>query len=41
MAKKQKSAFVCTECGADYPGWSGQCNQCGEWNTIKEVKLGG
>ena len=40
MAKKQKSAFVCTECGADYPGWSGQCNQCGEWNTIKEVKLG-
>jgi DNA repair protein RadA/Sms len=40
MAKKQKSAYVCTECGADYPGWSGQCNQCGEWNTIKEVKLG-
>ena len=40
MAKKTKSAFVCTECGADYPGWSGQCNQCGEWNTIKEVKLG-
>ncbi len=40
MAKKQKSAFVCTECGADYPGWSGQCNQCGEWNTIKEVRLG-
>ena len=22
------------------PGWSGQCNQCGEWNTIKEVRLG-
>jgi len=40
MAKKPKSAYVCTECGADYPGWSGQCNQCGEWNTIKEVRLG-
>ncbi|WKJ91317.1 DNA repair protein RadA [Methylomonas montana] len=40
MAKKPKSAYVCTECGADYPGWSGQCNQCGAWNTIKEVKLG-
>lgn len=40
MAKKSKSAFVCTECGADYPGWSGQCSQCGEWNTIKEVNLG-
>lgn len=40
MAKKQKSAFVCTACGADYPGWSGQCSQCGEWNSIKEVRLG-
>ncbi len=39
MAKKAKSAFVCTECGAEYPGWSGQCNQCGEWNSIKEIKL--
>lgn len=39
MSKKSKSAFVCSECGADYPGWSGQCNQCGEWNCIKEVKL--
>ncbi len=41
MAKKTKSAFVCTECGADFAGWAGQCNQCGAWNTIKEVKLGG
>ncbi len=40
MAKKQKIAFVCTECGADYPRWSGQCTACGEWNTVKEVHLG-
>lgn len=40
MAKKQKTAFVCTECGADYPRWSGQCTACGEWNTVKEVQLG-
>jgi DNA repair protein RadA/Sms len=40
MAKKQKSAFVCTECGADYPRWAGQCTACGEWNTVKEVQLG-
>ncbi len=39
MAKKSKTAYVCTECGTDYPGWAGQCNQCGEWNTIKELKL--
>ncbi len=40
MAKKQKTAYVCTECGADYPRWGGQCTSCGEWNVIKEVRLG-
>lgn len=41
MAKaKQKTAYVCTECGADYPRWAGQCNACGTWNTISEVRLG-
>ncbi len=40
MAKKQKTAFVCTECGADYPRWAGQCSACGEWNTVKEMQLG-
>jgi len=40
MAKKQKTAFVCTECGADFPRWAGQCTACGEWNTIKELRLG-
>ena len=40
MAKKQKTAFVCTECGAEYPRWGGQCTACSEWNVIKEVRLG-
>ena len=40
MSKKNKIAFVCQECGADYPRWNGQCTSCGEWNTIKEVRLG-
>ncbi|MCC5855493.1 MAG: DNA repair protein RadA [Idiomarina sp.] len=41
MAKaKQKTAYVCTECGADYPRWAGQCSECGSWNTISEVRLG-
>ncbi|HGV2387885.1 hypothetical protein LAN13_22370, partial [Mycobacterium tuberculosis] len=25
MAKAPKRAFVCNECGADYPRWQGQC----------------
>ena len=40
MAKKQKTAFVCTECGAESPRWAGQCTACGEWNVIKEIRLG-
>jgi len=41
VAKKQKTAYVCTDCGADFPRWAGQCSSCGAWNTVKEVKLGG
>ncbi len=40
MAKKLKTAYVCTECGAESPRWAGQCSQCGEWNVIKEIRLG-
>ncbi|CAG1022270.1 partial DNA repair protein RadA, partial [Patescibacteria group bacterium] len=39
MSKKSKTAFVCEQCGADYPRWNGQCTACGEWNTIKEIRL--
>ena len=37
---KQKTAYVCGECGYDSPKWIGRCPSCGEWNTFKEVKLG-
>lgn len=37
---KQKTAYVCTDCGADYPRWQGQCSECKAWNTISEVRLG-
>ncbi|MCV2883234.1 DNA repair protein RadA [Aestuariibacter sp. AA17] len=33
---KRKTAYVCSECGADYPRWQGQCNDCGAWNSISE-----
>ncbi|WMQ74419.1 MAG: DNA repair protein RadA [Sodalis sp.] len=39
MAKAVKRAFVCNECGADYPRWQGQCTVCHAWNTITEVRL--
>ncbi|KGE03768.1 DNA repair protein RadA [Pseudohaliea rubra] len=37
---KQKTAFVCTECGSDYSKWQGQCSDCGAWNTVSELRLG-
>ena len=39
MSKKSKTAFVCEQCGADYSRWNGQCTSCGEWNSIKEIRL--
>ncbi len=37
---KQKVGFVCHDCGADYSKWQGQCGECGQWNTVQEVRLG-
>lgn len=37
---RQKVAYVCTDCGADFPRWQGQCSECNAWNTISEVRLG-
>ncbi len=37
---KAKIAFVCTDCGADYSKWVGQCSACHAWNTLSEVRLG-
>lgn len=37
---KTKTAYVCSECGADHSKWQGQCIACGAWNTLKEFNLG-
>lgn len=40
MAKsKAKTAYVCSECGADFSKWQGQCGACGAWDTLAEVVL--
>jgi len=36
---KIKSAYVCTDCGADHSRWQGQCMACSAWNTLQEIKL--
>ncbi len=36
---KAKVAYVCTDCGAEYSQWQGQCQSCNAWNTLKEFKV--
>ncbi|AWL11410.1 DNA repair protein RadA like protein [Saliniradius amylolyticus] len=36
---KRKTAYVCSDCGAEFPRWQGQCNECGAWNTISEFVI--
>ena len=38
---KAKTAFVCNDCGADFPKWQGQCGECDAWNTLSEIRLSG
>ena len=38
MAKKNKTVFVCQECGYESPKWIGQC-VCGAWNSFVEEKV--
>ncbi len=33
---KAKTIYSCTDCGAQFPKWTGQCQDCGAWNTLQE-----
>lgn len=33
---KQKTVFMCTNCGNESAKWMGKCYACGEWNTYVE-----
>lgn len=35
-AKKVKTVYACTECGATTPKWMGRCPGCGKWDTLVE-----
>ena len=37
---KTKTAYVCNDCGSEHSKWQGQCQDCGAWNTLSEVRLG-
>ncbi len=39
MANKDKTMYVCENCGQESAKWIGKCPACGQWNTFKEIKV--
>ena len=35
---KDKPTYVCTDCGANFNRWLGQCTECKAWNTVSEFR---
>ena len=33
---RSSSTYVCSACGGETPRWTGQCPNCGEWNSLVE-----
>ena len=33
---KDKTQYVCNECGGTSPKWLGKCPHCNAWNTLIE-----
>ncbi len=36
---KEKTVYVCSNCGQESPKWVGRCPACGEWNTYRELTV--
>ena len=36
---KDKTMYVCENCGQESPKWVGKCPACGQWNTFKEIRV--
>ena len=40
MAKpKIKTAYVCSDCGAEHMKWQGQCGTCSAWNSLTRLNI--
>lgn len=37
---KEKTAYVCENCGQESAKWIGKCPSCHQWNTFREIKIG-
>jgi DNA repair protein RadA/Sms len=41
MPANIKTVFICSNCDAQFPKWSGRCSECGSWGTLSEAVVGG
>ncbi len=39
MATRQRTHYLCSECGGASPKWAGQCPHCDQWNTLVETAV--
>ena len=39
MASRQKTVYICSDCGSETPNWAGKCPSCGAWNTLEELRI--
>jgi len=39
MPKENKAIYICSNCGAQFPKWFGQCPECGAWGTLKKQEI--
>lgn len=36
---KNKTIYICSNCGYESPKWYGKCPTCGEWDTLNEEQI--
>lgn len=36
---KDKTAYVCENCGQESAKWIGKCPSCNQWNTFREIRI--
>lgn len=36
---KSRTKYICQQCGASFPKWSGRCDNCGAWNSLLEQSV--
>jgi DNA repair protein RadA/Sms len=40
MSNKVFTVYSCSNCGAQFPKWSGRCLSCGKWGTLQMQTIG-